>query len=181
MAGQKTALGDGYMRSMLDAMSQIHNTVKEISKISLLIEDISRQTNLLSLNAAVEASRAGEAGRGFAVVANEISVLSNQTADALRETGNLITRSNESIQAGLETADRTAATFREIAGLTQQYRDISIRLTDTVQQQTDAVASANDRLSTLRNIADQNDQMAEKSLDQAKELQDYVSQVKIKA
>ncbi len=181
MASQKTMLGDSYMQSMLNAMSQIHDTVKEISKISLLIEDISRQTNLLSLNASVEASRAGEAGRGFAVVANEISVLSNQTADALRETGSLITRSNETIQAGLKTADQTAATFREIAGLTQQYRNVSIRLADTVRQQTDAVASANDRLSTLRNIADQNDRMAEKSLDQARELQDYVSQVKIKA
>ncbi len=178
-AGEKTALGDSYMQNMLNAMSQIHTTVNEISNISLLIENISRQTNLLSLNASVEAARAGEAGRGFAVVANEIGELSNQTADALRETSSLIERSAETIQTGLETADLTAATFQEIAELTQQYRNISSQLAETVRQQTDAVTGANNKLATLQNIAGKNDTMAAESLAQAQTLRDYVSQVKI--
>lgn len=178
-AGEKTALGGSYMQNMLNAMSQIHTTVNEISNISLLIENISRQTNLLSLNASVEAARAGEAGRGFAVVANEIGELSNQTADALRETSSLIERSAETIQTGLETADLTAATFQEIAELTQQYRNISSQLAETVRQQTDAVTGANNKLATLQNIAGKNDTMAAESLAQAQTLRDYVSQVKI--
>lgn len=180
MAGQKTSLGSGNMENMLDAMSQIQATVQEISKISLMIEDISKQTNILSLNASIEAGRAGEAGKGFAVVAGEIGNLSGQTAEALRQTGELIERSAETIQAGLTTAGQTAETFREIEELTKQYQKISLRIAETVQQQTEAVADANNRLETLQNIAGRNDSMAAESMSQAEGLRDYVAQVKIK-
>ena len=180
MATEKTSLGSNYMQSMLDAMSQIHTTVNEISKVSLMIEDIARQTHLLSLNASVEAARAGTAGDGFAVVASEINQLSTQTADALQETSALISRSSETIQAGLTTANQTANTFQEIANLTQQYWDISSRLSDTVSQQTDAVEHANNHLLMLQEIAGKNDQMAAESLSQAELLRDYVLQVRIK-
>lgn len=180
MANQKTALGGSYMQNMLDSMSQIHKTVDEISNISLMMESISRETNLLSLNAAIEASRAGEAGRGFAVVANEIGSLSKQTTDALLESSNLISRSAEAIRAGLETAGQTADTFREIADLTTQYYTISNQLSDTVKDQTDAVAYAEKRLISLQEIADKNDEMAAESLSQAKTLRNFVAQVKIK-
>lgn len=180
MAGQKTSLGSGNMENMLDAMSQIQSTVQEISKISLMIEDISKQTNILSLNASIEAGRAGEAGKGFAVVAGEIGNLSGQTAEALRQTGELIERSAETIQAGLTTAGQTAETFREIEELTKQYQKISLRIAETVQQQTEAVADANNRLETLQNIAGRNDSMAAESMSQAEGLRDYVAQVKIK-
>ena len=145
-----------------------------------MIEDISRQTNLLSLNASVEAARAGEAGRGFSVVAGEIRELSDQTAQALSETSKLIERSAETIKTGLDTANQTAKTFQEISELTQQYRDISARLSDTVQEQTAAVDHANNSLLSLQNIANRNDQMAAQSLAQAEDLKNYVSQVKIK-
>lgn len=179
-ATEKTNLGAGYMQSMLDSMEQIHKAVNEISNVSLMIEDISRQTNLLSLNASVEAARAGEAGRGFSVVAGEIRELSSQTAEALSETSKLIEHSAETIKAGLDTAAQTSKTFQEISGLTQQYRDISARLSDTVQEQTAAVDQANNSLAALQDIANRNDQMAAQSLAQAEDLKNYVSQVKIK-
>ena len=180
MAGQKTTLGSDNMQNMLEAMSQIQATVQEISKISLLIEDISKQTNILSLNASIEAGRAGKAGKGFAVVAGEIGNLANQTTEALLQTGELITRSTETIQAGLATADQTVDTFREMEELTKQYQKISLRIAKTVQLQTEAVADANNRLNTLQSIADKNDKMAAESMSQAEGLRDYVAQVKIK-
>jgi len=180
MATEKTNLGRNYMQNMLDSMSQIHTAVNEISNVSLMIENISRQTNLLSLNASVEAARAGEAGRGFSVVAEEIRELSSKTAEALQETSNLIARSAETIQTGLDTANQTARTFQDISELTQQYRNISEHLSDTVKEQTDAVDNANSRLLTLQNIANRNDEMAAKSLAQAEDLKNYVSQVKIR-
>lgn len=114
------------------------------------------------------------------MVAEEIGQLSNQTAEALHKTGDLISHASQTIDAGLETAGQTAKTFQEIAGLTLQYRDISSRLADTVKEQTDAVASANGRLATLQDIAGRNDEMSAASLAQAEDLRNYVSQVKIK-
>lgn len=180
LATEKTNLGANYMQSMLDSMEQIHTAVNSISNVSLMIEDISRQTNLLSLNASVEAARAGEAGRGFSVVAREIRELSSRTSEALSETSKLIEHSDETIRSGLDTANQTAKTFQEISDLTQQYRDISVRLSKTVLEQTAAVDHANSRLSALQNIADRNDKMSAQSLAQAEDLKKYVSQVKIK-
>lgn len=180
LATEKTNLGASYMQSMLDSMAQIHEAVDSISNVSLMIEDISRQTNLLSLNASVEAARAGEAGRGFSVVAGEIRELSARTTQALSETGRLLERSDETIRSGLDTANQTAQTFQEISELTQQYRDISVRLSSTVQEQTAAVDHANSSLAALQGIADRNDKMSAQSLAQAEDLKKYVSQVKMK-
>lgn len=186
-ASEKTALGAGYMQSMLDTMSEIHTAVNEISKISQMIEDISGQTNLLSLNASIEAARAGEAGRGFSVVATEISQLSNQTTDALRQTSALIEHAAETIQKGLSTADDTAHAFEEIQAVTEQYHVISERLSDAAAAQTAAVSYVNTQLGSLKDIADANcslaeetDKMAAGSLAQSESLRDYVAQVKIR-
>ena len=80
----------------------------------------------------------------------------------------------------METAGQTADTFREIADLTTQYYTISNQLSDTVKDQTDAVAYAEKRLISLQEIAGKNDEMAAESLSQAKTLRNFVAQVKIK-
>lgn len=186
-ANEKTSMGDAYMQSMLDTMAQIDAAVAEISHISQLIEEISNQTNLLSLNASIEAARAGESGRGFAVVAAEIGQLSGQTTDALQQTGNIIQHSTTIIQKGLTTAKQTAEAFRQIQAVTEQYHEISTKLSETVQEQTTAVAYVNEQLASLEKIADDNksladetDQMAENSLAQSESLRNYVAQVKIR-
>lgn len=186
-ANEKTALGDTYMQSMLHTMTDIHSAVNEISEISRLIENISYQTNLLSLNASIEAARAGDAGKGFAVVAAEIGQLSGQTQDALRQTGDIINRAADIIQKGLDTAGQTAQAFREIQEVTVQYTAISKKLSDTVAEQTDAVEEVNAQLLSLEDIANDNKTLAEEtnkmaagSLAQSESLKDYVSQVKMK-
>lgn len=186
-ASDKTTLGDNYMKSMLQTMNQIHSAVEEISSISQLIEDISDQTNLLALNASIEAARAGETGQGFAVVATEIGHLSGQTMEALQQSGEIIKHSADTIMQGLETANQTAKAFQEIQEVTKQYYEISTKLSDTVQEQTSAVEYVNHQLLSLKDIAEENrnmaeetDKMAETSLAQSEGLKDYVAQVKIK-
>ena len=186
-AAKKTSLGDANMQTMLDTMDQIHSAVQEIFQISQLIEDISGQTNLLSLNASIEAARAGESGRGFAVVAAEIGNLSQQTSAALQKTAEIIKRSADTIEKGMETASQTARAFQEIQEVTEQYHKISDRLSDTVSEQTNSVAYVNEQLLSLKNIADANKSLAEEtdkiasdSLAQSETLRDYVAQVKIK-
>ncbi len=186
-AVEKTMQGGGHMNEMLDTMRQIHAAVDEISKISLMIEDISDQTNLLSLNASIEAARAGESGRGFAVVASEISKLAGQTSAALQQTMAMISHSAETIRQGMKTADETAGAFRQIEQVMQQYHMISGRLTATVREQTAAVeriaaqvASLQEIAETNRELAEETDRKAADSLEQSEELKAYVAAVKIR-
>lgn len=186
-ASEKTSVGDQSMQILLTLMTDIHNSVEEISKISKLIGDISFQTNLLSLNASIEAARAGEAGRGFAVVASQIGQLSGKTSEALQQTDEIIMQSADMIQKGVEAANHTAAAFREIQEVARQYREISVRLSGTAEEQTSAVACVTGQLGSIYHIADENRRMAQEttemaasSLKQAEGLHHYVSQVKLK-
>ena len=96
------------MSRMLDAMSEINNTSSEIANIIKTIQDISFQTNILSLNASIEAARAGSAGKGFAVVAGEVGSLANKTAEAAKSTTTLIESSIKSVEHGTVIANDTA-------------------------------------------------------------------------
>ncbi|MPM24431.1 Methyl-accepting chemotaxis protein 4 [bioreactor metagenome] len=99
-AGQEAQAGQVHMDDMVRAMEKIWQSSTEISKIISLIENIAFQTKILSLNAAVEAARAGNAGKGFAVVADEMRNLADKSAEAARQTGTLIETSVQSVNEG---------------------------------------------------------------------------------
>ncbi len=96
------------MELLIHAMSDISRSSGEIEKIVRTIEDIAGQTNLLSLNASIEAARAGMAGKGFAVVADEIRELAAKSAEAVNQTAGLIDSSRKAVENGMEIADNTA-------------------------------------------------------------------------
>jgi methyl-accepting chemotaxis protein len=97
----KAREGEQSMAGMNSAMTRITQSSDEMSGIVKIINDISDQINLLSLNAAIEAARAGDAGRGFAVVADEISKLADQTASSIKDIDRLIKANTEQIQNGM--------------------------------------------------------------------------------
>jgi methyl-accepting chemotaxis protein len=88
------------MSELKVALTEISGNSKKIAKIIKVIDDIAFQTNILALNAAVEAARAGDAGKGFAVVAEQVKSLAQKSADAAKETADLIERAIDSVSQG---------------------------------------------------------------------------------
>ncbi|MBE7412509.1 MAG: methyl-accepting chemotaxis protein [Leptospiraceae bacterium] len=107
--------GEEMMSELKNAMNQIKNASDNISKIIKAIDEIAFQTNLLSLNAAVEAARAGKHGKGFAVVAEEVKRLSDRSAKAARETADLIQESINKANNGVDIAEKTFIALTEIS------------------------------------------------------------------
>lgn len=179
--------GQRQMGDMLGTMDSIHRDMQEIITISQLIEDISSQTSLLSLNASIEAARAGEAGKGFAVVAQEIGKLAQQTASALEKTGEIIGKASMSIDQGMRTAQDTAESFRNVSQATSEFMEISDNLIQITLQQKDAIDTASREVQSVLSIADTNQQFAKEtdetaavSLQQVEELEQIVSVVKLR-
>lgn len=179
--------GKQQMDDMLSTMNSIHDDMQEIITISHLIEEISSQTSLLSLNASIEAARAGEAGRGFAIVAQQIGVLSDQTADALNQTIEIIDKASLSIEQGMRTARDTAESFQNVKTATSDFMDISNSMTHITVEQKEAITMVTEEVHTVLSIADTNQRLAKEtdetaalSLKQAEELEQIVSAVKLK-
>lgn len=99
---------------MEKSMLEVSSTSVEMAGILSMINDISDRINLLSLNAAIEAARAGDYGRGFAVVADEISKLADQTSSSVKEIASLIRKSDEEVRKGTADVQDTVKIIQEI-------------------------------------------------------------------
>ena len=106
--------GSEHMVKLTKAMANIGSASNQIASITKVIEDIAFQTNILALNAAIEAARAGNAGKGFAVVADEVRNLAAKSAEAAKQTAELIQRSAATVAEGTQITAQTAAILKNV-------------------------------------------------------------------
>ena len=148
------------MAALSSAMDDISANAQQITKIAKDIEDIAFQTNILALNASVEAARAGAAGKGFAVVADEVKQLAAKSAEAAQSATDMVNNTKAIIQTGVMMTADTAGSLRAISDVSSQISTISDQLTAAVHGQELALTVMEERIATISDIADRNLQNA---------------------
>ncbi len=132
--------GDEAFEEMAGAIRDMKKSSEKTAKIVSSIDEIAFQTNLLALNAAVEAARAGESGKGFAVVAEEVRTLARRSADAARDTAQLIEDATHSADAGVKMTNSVREVFQEIAQAIEDVSKNTAEIAQASEEQTQVIA-----------------------------------------
>ncbi|MBL4743206.1 MAG: tetratricopeptide repeat protein, partial [Cycloclasticus sp.] len=154
--------GQGYVNTMVDAMASVKKSSGRIEGIITVINEIAFQTNILSLNAAIEAAQAGEHGRGFAVVATEVRHLAQRSADAAKEIKNLISESGEIVAGGQEVATSVQEQMVEIVTSMDETNQLMADISTATKEQSTGIALANKAITNIDTINQQNTQLVER-------------------
>ena len=155
---------------MLGSMNSINESSAKISKIIKVIDEIAFQTNILALNAAVEAARAGNAGMGFAVVADEVRNLAQRSAQAAKDTAELIEDSIQRSTEGSSKLNEVADAIRKITGNAESVRTLVTEVSLGSQEQARGIDQIAKAITQMEQVTQQVAANAEESAASSEEL-----------
>lgn len=156
------------MNAAIDAMAQLETESQGIGAVLDVIQNIAEQTNLLALNAAIEAARAGEQGRGFAVVADEVRTLASRTAQSTDEirskieslqkgVENALTSvqaSQENTQSSIEKIESTVSAMQEVTGYVDQVDQMNAHIATAAEEQSQVTEEINRNVLLIKDLSD---------------------------
>ena len=168
--GVTVSEGNQLMKDLAAAMADITDKSNKIQNIIKTIDDIAFQTNILSLNAAIEAARAGQMGKGFAVVADEVGALAQKSAESAKNTTVLIEETLASIEKGAALTTETAEKLNEVQEKSGQISSIITNISEASNKQSEDVKHITTGLEQISSVVQMNSATAEQSAAASQEL-----------
>ena len=166
-----------HLTDMIEAVGEISRSTNETEKIIKTIDEIAFQTNLLALNAAVEAARAGQAGAGFAVVASEVRNLALRSANAAKDTAELIRNTIGAVQKGTDLTRQTQAVLEENSSVSEKIGQLVDEIASASNEQAQGISQVNKAVADMERITQNNAASAEETSSSAEEMHDQTEQM----
>lgn len=169
--------GNADLQELAAAMKMIAEDSEEINSINSLMQDIASKTNLLSMNASIEASRAGEAGKGFAVVASEVRTLAVQCSEAVVDISNLIEKTRKNVRAGMNSLNVTVSSMQAVSDGNKNASLLLNKISAATAKQSEAVNQISTALQQISDITQSNSQTASQSAEASVEMKQQAEEL----